>query len=107
MDGAEARLTEREVYERDIAWLDACDVLIADASGSSFGVGFEVGYVLGRSDRTEQRVLLLYRADRRPVISRLICGNAHPRCTTIAYADASELAERVIPSLQSPRAIPS
>ncbi len=69
VDGAESALTERAVYERDIAWLDACDVLIADASGSSFGVGFEVGYVLGRSDRTDQRVILLYRADRRDRIS--------------------------------------
>ena len=71
VEGAESALTERAVYERDIEWLEACDVLIADASGSSFGVGFEVGYVLGRSDRTDQRVVLLYRADRRDRISRL------------------------------------
>ncbi|HEX4567668.1 MAG TPA: nucleoside 2-deoxyribosyltransferase, partial [Vicinamibacterales bacterium] len=76
VDTAESRLTEREVYERDIEWLDACDLLVADASGSSFGVGFEVGYVLGRSDDSRQRVLLLYRADRQPFISRLISGNS-------------------------------
>src|SRR5687768_7847665 len=57
VDGAESALTERAVYERDVAWLEACDLLIAEASGSSFGVGFEVGYVLGRSDRTDQRVV--------------------------------------------------
>ena len=95
VEGAESRLTERQVYDRDVAWLDACDVLVADASGSSFGVGFEVGYILGRSDRSGQRVLLLYRADRQPFISRLISGNSHPRCTTIPYTDASELAARV------------
>ncbi len=96
VDGAESALTERAVYERDIAWLEACDLLIADASGSSFGVGFEVGYVLARSDRTDQRVVLLYRADRRDRISRLIAGNAHPRCETIAYADADQLARVVL-----------
>jgi len=95
VESAESRLTEREVYDRDIGWLDDCDVLIAEASGSSFGVGFEVGYVLGRSDRSAQRVLLLYRADRQPHISRLICGNSHARCTTIRYSDASELADIV------------
>jgi hypothetical protein len=95
VEGAESRLTERQVYDRDIEWLDACDLLIAEASGSSFGVGFEVGYVLGRSDRSGQRVLLVYRADRRPVISRLISGNAHPRCETIEYTDPSELADRL------------
>src|SRR6187399_3232948 len=90
VETAESALTERRVYERDIEWLEACDLLIADASGSSFGVGFEVGYVLGRSDRTDQRVLLLYRADRRDAISRLIAGLAHPRCEVIAYEDAAD-----------------
>ena len=95
IETSESALTERQVFDRDIAWLDACDLLIADASGSSFGVGFEVGYVLGRSDRTQQRVLLLYRADRSDVISRLIIGLAHPRCELIAYADAASLVESV------------
>lgn len=95
VDGAESALTERAVYERDIEWLEACDVLIADASGSSFGVGFEVGYVLGRSDRTTQRVILLYRADRRDAISRLIVGNAHPRCVVIEYKDPDDMVARV------------
>jgi nucleoside 2-deoxyribosyltransferase len=99
VDAAEAALSEREVYERDIEWLEACDVLVADASGSSFGVGFEVGYVLGRGDRTRQRVLLLYRSDRRDAISRLIVGNAHPRCAVISYGNATELVSRVSDSL--------
>jgi 2'-deoxynucleoside 5'-phosphate N-hydrolase len=92
VDGAESALTERAVYERDIAWLEACDILIADGSGSSFGVGFEVGYVLGRADRTGQKVVLLYRADRRDLISRLIVGNAHPRCQVVPYTTGDELA---------------
>jgi nucleoside 2-deoxyribosyltransferase len=91
VDGAESALSERAVYERDIAWLEACDLLIADASGSSFGVGFEVGYVLGQSDRREQRVILLYQAGRRDQISRLIVGNAHPRCRVVPYATGAEL----------------
>jgi nucleoside 2-deoxyribosyltransferase len=100
VDGAESALTERAVYDRDIAWLDACDVLVADASGSSFGVGFEVGYVLGRSDRTNQRVILLYQADRRDRISRLIVGNAHPRCEVLTYENPDDLAVRVSQSLK-------
>ncbi len=96
VDTAESALTEHAVYQRDIEWLDAADVLVADGSGSSFGVGFEVGYVLGRSDRTNQRVVLLYRADRAPAISRLIVGNAHPRCEVVKYNDPVELVDRVL-----------
>jgi 2'-deoxynucleoside 5'-phosphate N-hydrolase len=100
VEGAESLLTERAVYERDVQWLEACDVLIAEASGSSFGVGFEVGYVLGRSDRTNQRVVLLYRADREAQISRLIAGNSHARCERIRYANPSELATQVLARLK-------
>src|SRR6195952_4546512 len=53
---AESAITEGEVYRRDLQWLTACDVLVAEASGSSYGVGFEVGYVLGRAQATGQRV---------------------------------------------------
>ena len=49
VDAAEAQVTEQDVYRRDIEWLDASGLLVAEASGSSYGVGFEVGYVLGRS----------------------------------------------------------
>jgi nucleoside 2-deoxyribosyltransferase len=97
---AESTLSECAVYDRDVAWLESCDMLVAEASGSSFGVGFEVGYLLGRADRTGQRVLLLYRADRRDVVSRLIVGNAHPRCRTIGYKDAADLVTRVRESLE-------
>jgi nucleoside 2-deoxyribosyltransferase len=95
VEAAEAALSERDVYQRDIAWLESCDLLIADASGSSFGVGFEVGYVLGRSDGTGQRVFLLYRSDRLNHISRLIAGNSHPRCTVLTYDNPTDLVEQV------------
>jgi 2'-deoxynucleoside 5'-phosphate N-hydrolase len=91
VETAESALSEREVFERDIRWLESSDLLIAEASGSSYGVGFEVGYVLGRSATTGQRVLLLYDEARRPVVSRLIAGNSHPGCTTYAYRDAADL----------------
>ena len=101
VEAAEALLSERQIYDRDVEWLNAADVLIADASGSSFGVGFEVGWVLARSDRTRQRVLLLYRADRKDRISRLIGGNAHPRCTLMPYRDTVDLVRQVRAELRA------
>ena len=105
VDTAESALTERDVFERDMEWLQAADLLIAEASGSSFGVGFEVGYVLGRAGQTGQRVLLLYNASRRPQVSRLISGNAHPHCSTFAYEDAAGL-QRIIETYLTPVAAP-
>src|SRR5215204_2543784 len=91
VETAESSLTERDVFERDMRWLTEADLLIAEASGSTFGVGFEVGYVLGRSDVTGQRVVLLYQQARRRVVSRLISGNVHPKCTTYSYENADDL----------------
>jgi 2'-deoxynucleoside 5'-phosphate N-hydrolase len=105
VDTAESALSEREVFERDMEWLNAADLVIAEASGSSYGVGFEVGYVLGRAEQTTQRVLLLYDAARRAHVSRLISGNAHRHCTTYAYRDAADLVrfvERYITSGPTP-----
>lgn len=91
VEAAESALTERQVFERDLAWLDSADLLIAEASGSSYGVGFEVGYMLGRADRSGQRVLLLYDTARGASVSRLIAGNSHGSCTTYPYRDAEDL----------------
>jgi nucleoside 2-deoxyribosyltransferase len=89
---AESRLTEEQVYRRDLDWLSRCDVLVAEASGSSYGVGFEVGYVLGRARATGQRVVLLYDAARRNTISRLATGNCDEACETLAYRSLVDLA---------------
>ena len=91
VERAESQLTEEQVYRRDLEWLSRCDVLVAEASGSSYGVGFEVGYLLGRARQTGQRVLLVYDAARRDVVSRLITGNCDEACTTLAYESLDDL----------------
>jgi hypothetical protein len=58
-EAGEAQATEAQIFQRDLAWLTACDVLVAEASGSSYGVGFEVGYILGRAASSRQQVVLL------------------------------------------------
>ena len=91
VEAAESTITEGEVFRRDMEWLTTCDVLVAEASGSSYGVGFEVGYVLGRAHASGQRVVLLYDAARRDKVSRLITGNDHPACATFGYESIEAL----------------
>ena len=88
---AEAKLTEHDVYRRDLDWLSGCDALVAEASGSSYGVGFEVGYVLGRAAVSGQQVVLVYNAARQHAISRLITGNCDVACATFGYRSVDEL----------------
>jgi nucleoside 2-deoxyribosyltransferase len=91
VESAEAQLPEEEVFRRDLDWLARCDALVAEASGSSYGVGFEVGYVLARAAASGQRVVLLYDTARRDHVSRLITGARHARCTTFGYSSIDEL----------------
>ena len=86
----DGRLPPDAVFARDLDWLDECDVLVAEASGSSYGVGFEVGYIAGRAERTGKRAIVLFDERLRDRVSRLVSGNTHPRCLTIAYRDADD-----------------
>lgn len=81
-------ITPRAVYERDMNWLRNSDIFIAEVSGSSFGLGYEAGYVLGSS---EKKAVLFYRREAASRISLLITGNTHPNCRLIPYSEPEEM----------------
>ena len=85
---ADRLISPQDIFKRDMGWLDQCDLFIAEVSGSSFGLGFETGYLLGA---TGKRVLLFYRADLEKKVSLLITGNTHPNCTLVPYATGDEV----------------
>ena len=82
------RISPQQVYERDMRWLEQCDVFVAEVSGSSFGLGFETGYLMGA---TAKKAVLLYKRDVEERISLLITGNTHPRCVLAPYSDWVEI----------------
>ena len=65
----------QQVYQRDMRWLEQCDLFLAEVSGSSFGLGFEAGYLLGGSAK---KVILFYRREIANKISLLIPGTRIP-----------------------------
>ena len=77
-------ISPREVYERDVKWLEGCEALIAEVSVPSHGVGYEIGYALNIG----KPVLCLYRQDRK--VSKMITGNPHPALIVSAYHDMEE-----------------
>jgi hypothetical protein len=86
---ADRSITPKEVYLRDINWLEQCDMFIAEVSGSSFGLGFETGHLLAA---TAKKVVLFYRRDVESKISLLITGISHPNCRIVPYSDLNEVA---------------
>jgi hypothetical protein len=85
---ADRSVSPQDVYRRDMAWLGQCELFVAEVSGSSFGLGFETGYMLGA---TSKKVVLLYRRDVEQRISLLITGNTHSNCTLVPYTNVEEV----------------
>lgn len=76
---SEAVIHPNEVYERDTAWIRACDALIAEVSVPSHGVGYEIGFALGLG----KSVLALYQQGRK--VSKMISGNPDPNLSLRSY----------------------
>jgi len=84
---ADSVLTAQQIFDRDLAWLHAAEVVLVEASGSSFGIGFETGYTLGALDTP---LYLLYHAEAADRISRMALGLRHERATLVPYGDIDE-----------------
>ena len=85
----EAGIDPLKVYARDVDWIRASDVLIAEVSVPSHGVGYEIGFALGIG----KPVLCVYQAGRK--VSKMITGN--PDVQVQVYQDSAD-ATRVIRS---------
>ena len=74
----------REIYQRDVDWIEESDLLVAEVSTPSHGVGYEIGYALFLG----KPVLCLYNQD--VVVSKMITGNPHPLLSVMSYRDLTE-----------------
>jgi hypothetical protein len=79
----------KEVYARDVAWIRAADLLIAEVSTPSHGVGYEIGFALGLG----KPVLACHRSDRN--ISKMISGNPDPHLAVCQYVDQEDAVQVV------------
>ena len=73
-----------EIYARDVNWILSSDILLAEVSVPSHGVGYEIGFALNAG----KHVLCLHQKDR--AVSKMITGNPHPLLTIKAYDDISQ-----------------
>jgi 2'-deoxynucleoside 5'-phosphate N-hydrolase len=85
----EAVVDPREVYSRDITWICASDVLIAEVSAPSHGVGYEIGFAL----HSGKPVMALYQQGHK--ISKMISGNPDPKLVVRAYQNPEQAIEQI------------
>lgn len=62
-------ISAEQVYLRDKAWLDECDILFAEVSKPSLGIGYELGYL----ENKNKKIVCMYEQDTN--LSAMIKGN--------------------------------
>ena len=87
IEEVDAREGSRDIYERDVNWIRESDLLVAEVSTPSHGVGYEIGYALD----LDKPVFCLYQKG--VVVSKMITGNPHPLLTMMEYQDMTHAEE--------------
>jgi len=77
-------LTDEEIYQRDVDWLDQSDFIVAEVSTPSLGVGVEIA----RAICHEKKILCLSQADKHQGLSAMIKG-----CPDLLISVYSDIAE--------------
>ena len=52
----EKQLSDKEIRDRDIKWLNEADLVVAETSNPSLGVGYELGY----AEKLQKPVIILH-----------------------------------------------
>ena len=66
----EKGLDDARIYQRDIDWLKSSDMLVAEVSSPSLGVGFEIAKAI----ELKKQVLCFYRKNPDQRLSAMIAG---------------------------------
>ena len=89
-------VTPEEIYRRDTALLEEAEVLVAEVSHPSLGVGFEIAYALLKG----KKVIALCEESRLSRTSALIRGIQHPNFRLLAYRDPKDLEAKLALELE-------
>lgn len=76
--------TDRYIHNRDLDWLQSADVLVAEVTSVSMGVGYEIG----RAVESGKKVLCLFRPESGKNLSAMIAG-----CADLELVNYSNLDE--------------
>ncbi len=75
--------TDRHIHDRDMAWLKSCDLVVAEVTMPSLGVGYELGWATA----LKKPVLCLQRKGSGRSLSAMISGS--PGIQTASYTSLS------------------
>ena len=77
------------IYNRDIEWLNSSDLIVAEVTTPSLGVGYEIGKAI----EFNIKVLCLYRYSKSKKLSAMISGNKELQ--VISYQNIVDLKSKL------------
>lgn len=81
-------LSDKFIYERDLYWIKESDIVVAEVTRPSLGVGYEIG----KAEEHGKKILCLYRENNKR-ISAMISGNEN--LVTLKYNTLDELFKNI------------
>lgn len=69
----ESESTTEFIYKRDLEWLTASDVIVAEVTQPSLGVGYELAY----AEKLNKKVFCLFRKSSGKSLSAMIAGDKY------------------------------
>ena len=95
IEADEKDLTDSDIYRQDTAWLRECDMVIAECTNASLGVGYEMAF----AESLSKPVHIFYDS-RRTRLSAMLAGD--PYFHIHPYSDEAELFRRLTDILRCP-----
>ena len=83
----ETNQSDGEIFLRDMEWLQSADLIIAEVTTPSLGVGYE----LGIAEKLKIPVLCLYRPIKGKRLSAMISGNEKFNCQAYQTLDVAKV----------------
>lgn len=78
-------MTDEEIYTRDISLIEESDVIVADITTPSLGVGYEIAY----AENIHKKIFCLYQNIENKKPSAMITGNMH--CVVFSYTSEEDI----------------
>lgn len=77
--------TDKEIFDRDMEWVREADVIVAEVSTPSLGVGYE----LGQAEAMKKKIICLYREQEGKRLSAMVAGNEYMKI--FVYKDLEDV----------------
>ena len=82
----EKEVSDKFIFDRDVEWLGSADVIVAEVTAPSLGVGYEIGI----AEKLSKPVLCLYRPQPGKRLSAMISGNRNITCCEYESLEEAE-----------------